>query len=317
MSAPGDSRKVVFAALGANLLIGIAKFVAAWLSGSAAMLAEGVHSVADTTNQALLLVGMSLAAKDDPRFPLGRAGERYFWGFVVALMLFLGGGVFTIYEGVHKLAEGGGAHDQPLVSVVVLVVSLGIEGVSFFIALREFERSRAGRPFRQALFHGRDPTIPIVLLEDAGAVAGLAIALVSVVAAWTMGSAKADAIGSLCIGVLLCGIGLLLAFETHGLIIGEGATPEMRDRTLSLVRGTPGVEAVTQMLTLHLGPDTILLALKIRFLRGSTIEDVERVTNELEERVRAAVPEMKRIFVEADGQYDQEQDPAYSMRVRR
>lgn len=314
MSAPGSgsAKKVVFAALGGNALIAVAKFFAAWLSGSAAMLAEGVHSVADTANQALLLVGMGLALREDPhRYPLGRSGERYFWAFVVALMLFLLGGVFAIYEGVKKLAGHHGEQHSLGVSAAILVVSLAIEGASFTVAAREFARSRGSRSFREALFHGRDPTIPIVLLEDTGAVLGLSVALISVAATWMTGSPVADAVGSLVIGILLCAIGLLLAFETHGLIIGEGATPEIREKALEVIRQTPGVDEVTQMLTLHLGPDTILLALKVRFVRDADLQKVERVTNDLEERVRAAIPEMKRIFVEADGQYDAAFDPAF------
>lgn len=319
MSAPGagDSRKVVLAALTGNLLIAVAKFVAAAMSGSAAMLAEGVHSVADTANQALLLLGMSLSNKDDPRFPMGRAGERYFWAFVVALMLFLLGGVFALYEGVKKLS-GHTSHGASMgVSVAVLVVSLVIEGGSFSVAAREFRRARGSRSLRDALFHGRDPTIPMVLLEDTGAVVGLLIALASVLVTWVTGSGVADAVGSLGIGIVLCGIGLLLAFETHGLIIGEGATPEVRAKALGVIRATPGVDEVTQMLTLHLGPDTILLALKVRFRPDATVRDVEEVTNDIEERVRAEIPEMKRIFVEADSVYDSALDPAFGGEVPR
>src|SRR5438477_12039803 len=156
----GDTRKVVIAALGSNALIALAKFVAAGLSGSAAMLAEATHSLADTANQALLLVGMRLSSRSDPaRYPFGRASERYFWAFVVSLMLFLLGGLFAIYEGVHKLLE---PHQPPGsfgVSTAVLVVSLALEGGSFWVASREFARGRRGRSLRAALFDGRDPTI--------------------------------------------------------------------------------------------------------------------------------------------------------------
>lgn len=306
----------MLAALTGNLLIAIAKFVAAAMSGSAAMLAEGVHSIADTANQALLLVGMSLSTRDDPRFPMGRAGERYFWAFVVALMLFLLGGVFALYEGVKKFYAPASHGSSMGVSLAVLVVALAIEGASFSVAVREFQRARGSGSLRNALFHGRDPTIPIVLLEDTGAVVGLLIALASVLVTWVTGSAVADAVGSLGIGIVLCGVGLLLAFETHALIIGRGATPEVRERALAVIRGTPGVDDVTQMLTLHLGPDTILLALKVRFFREASVRDVERVTNDIEERVRAEVPEMKRIFVEADGVYDSSLDPALAARFR-
>jgi cation diffusion facilitator family transporter len=313
MSAPssGDPKKVVIAALTGNALIAVSKFVAAYLSGSAAMLAEGVHSLADTSNQGLLLLGMGLALRSDPRrYPLGRAKESYFWAFVVALMLFSLGGAFAIYEGIHKLRDLGHEPGSPIVSLVVLVVSLAIEGASFFVAMREFNKTRHGRSFRAALFEGRDPTIPVVVLEDAGAVLGLLVALVAVTLTWVTGSGVYDGIGSLLIGVLLCSVGIMLAFETHGLLIGEGATPETREKALAAAEGTPGVEAVTQILTMHLGPNTILLALKVRFARKSRVEDVERITNQIEERVLAAVPEMKKIFVEADGSYDVTRDPA-------
>lgn len=311
MSAPGDSRKVVLAALGGNVLIAVAKLIAAVLSGSAAMLAESVHSLADTGNQALLLLGMGLSRKEDrERFPFGRAMETYFWAFIVSLMLFSLGGTFAIYEGIHKLIGPPHEPGSMLVSVGVLLVSLGIEGASFSVAVREFNRTRRGRSVRQALLAGRDPTIPIVLLEDAGAVVGLGIALVSVVVSRVTGSGVADGVGSIVIGVLLCGIATVLARVTHGLLIGEGATPEMRDRTLTVIVGTPGVMDVTQMLTMHLGPDTVVLALKVRFARGSSVEEVERITNLLEERVRAEIPEMKKIFVEPDGDYDSLRDPA-------
>lgn len=312
----GDPRKVVLAALGSNALIALAKFVAAAFSGSAAMLAEAVHSLADTANQGLLLVGMKLSARTNPdRYPLGRASERYFWAFVVSLMLFLLGGLFAIYEGVHKLAS---PHEKPgnlVVSAVVLIISFALEGASFWVASKEFAHSRGNRSLRAALFDGRDPTIPLVLLEDTGAVIGLGIALVSVVVTWITGSTMADAIGSLLIGVLLCTVGLSLAFETHGLLIGEGVTREVKERALAIIRGTPGVEGVTQFLSLHLGPDTILIALKIRFRRGAMVEEVEQTTNLIEARIREVMPEMKKIFVEADGAYDGALDPAMTSGV--
>jgi cation diffusion facilitator family transporter len=307
----GDPRKVVVAALTSNALIAVAKFVAAAFSGSAAMLAEAVHSLADTANQALLLVGMKLSSRVNPeRFPFGRAAERYFWAFVVSLMLFLLGGLFAIYEGVHKLMAPHETPGKLGVSAAVLAISFGLEGASFWVASKEFARGRGGRSLRAALFDGRDPTIPLVLLEDTGAVVGLLIALVAVLITWVTGSSLPDAIGSLAIGVLLCTVGLSLAFETHGLLIGEGVTHEVRDRALGIIRETPGVEAVTQFLSMHLGPDTIVVALKVRFRRGAVVDEVERTTNAIESRLRSALPEMKKIFVEADGAYDRALDPA-------
>jgi cation diffusion facilitator family transporter len=300
----GSGAKVVIAAMVANGGIAIAKFVAAYLSGSVTMTAEGVHSLADTANQGLLLLGMGLARKVDPeRYPLGRAKESYFWAFIVSLMLLFMGAVFAIFEGVHKLREVGHHQSSQLVPIIVLSVSILLEGGSFWVAIREFRKAKGDRPLRDALFHGKDPTIPVVLLEDAGAMVGLFVALVAVVITAVTGSPAADAIGSITIGVLLCLIGLTLAHDTRSLLIGEGATSETRKEAVQIILGTDGVEDVTEMLTMHLGPDTILVALKVRFRAGMSVEESERVVDFLEERVRAKIPQMKKIFVEADSDF--------------
>jgi cation diffusion facilitator family transporter len=299
-----NARKVVIAAMIGNGLIAAAKFVAATLSGSVAMLAEGAHSLVDTANQALLLVGISLSKKTDPaRFPLGRAKETYFWAFIVALVLFCMGGVYGIYEGVHGLTGPRTTPGSPFSALAVILVSLVFEATSFTVALREFKKQRGMRSLDEALFQGRDPTIPVVLLEDTCAVIGLLIAFTSVLVSSASGSTVPDAIGSILIGTLLCAAGLLLARDTRSLIIGEGVTPEIGQRALDLARGTAGVEAITQMLTYHLGPDTVLMALKVRFSPRTPVEEIERITDDLEARVRAELPMMKRIFVEADGDY--------------
>ncbi len=306
----GDPKKVVVAALLANGGIAIAKFVAAWLSGSVAMVAEGVHSVADTSNQALLLVGMGLAAKRDPvRFPMGRAAEQYFWAFIVSLMLFFLGGVYALYEGIHKLLENDSHPGSVTAPVIVLVISIALEGKSFLVAMKEFNHQRGGRPIKEALFGGRDPIIPVVLLEDFAAIVGLIIALIAVGASWLTGSTMADGIGSMVIGLLLCSVGIVLAYKTHGLIIGAGITPHDRELALEITRKTPGVEDVTQLLSLHLGPDSAILALKVRFPQGSTLEEVEAITDAAEERIREKLPHMKRIFIEPDSDYDVSKDP--------
>jgi cation diffusion facilitator family transporter len=299
-----SNQKVVLAALSGNAVITVAKFVAALLSGSVAMLAESVHSLADTANQGLLLLGTHLGKKDDPvRYPLGRAREIYFWAFVVAMMLFLLGGVFAVSEGIHKLFAPAEKPALPLLPLVVLGVSVVCEAVSFAVALREFRRQKGELSFREALFGGKDPTIPIVLLEDSGALVGLTVALVAVVTSWLTGSNLPDAIGSVVIGVLLCTIGLLLARDTKSLLIGEGATVEHRREAMAAIESTPGVQAVTQMLTYHLGPETVLLALKIRFDSRLSVAELEQAIDDLEARVRTRVPVMKKIFVEPDGDY--------------
>ena len=300
---PGHQR-VVLAAMSGNAVITVAKTVAALSSGSVAMLAESVHSLADTANQALLLLGTHLGKKSDPvRHPLGRAAEVYFWAFVVAMMLFLLGGLFAVYEGVHKLLAPPEEPAAPLLPLIVLAISVVCETASFVIALREFRKQQGKRSFREALFAGKDPTVPIVLLEDSGALLGLGLAVVAVLASWLTGSHLPDAIGSVAIGVLLCTIGFLLARDTKSLLIGEGATAEDRRQALQAIAGASGVEAVTQMLTYHLGPDTVLLALKIRFARHLSVDEVEKAVDDVEARVRARVPIMKRIFVEPDGDF--------------
>ena len=308
MSSPGtaDSRKVVVAALMGNAAIATAKFTAAVISGSVTMLAEAVHSLADTSNQALLLLGIQLSHKVDPsRYPLGRAKESYFWAFIVALMLFFVGGVYAVYEGLHKLSAADRTPGSFIAPVAVLGVSLCFEAASFTVAAREFNKERGSRPWLRTVFSGKDPTIPLVLLEDTAALLGLSIALVSIGASWFWQSAIPDAIGSILIGALLCTVGLALARDTRSLLIGEGVTPEVRAELLELASGTEGVDRVTQLLTFHLGPQTVLVALKVRFRSGMLVDESERVVDDLEARIRARLPQMKRIFVEADGDFDE------------
>jgi cation diffusion facilitator family transporter len=304
-----DARKVVIAALLGNLGIAAAKFVAAWLSGSTAILAEGVHSMADTGNQALLLVGMGLAKQHRPElYPLGRDKESYFWAFIVALLLFFVGGVFAVYEGVHKLFGVEEAHGSPLIPLGVLAVSLLMEGGSFLVAFKEFNKGRGTTPFLKALFSSKDPTIPVVLLEDTAAVCGLVIAFLAIGIAALTHNPMADALGSIVIGVLLCAVGLVLARYTRSLLLGEGVAPQVRERILGLVEGTPGVLKLTQFLSMHLGPEAVILALKVRFEPKMALEEVERVIDDIEARVRAAEPGMSKIFVEPDSDYDAAQD---------
>ena len=300
-----DTRKVVLAALAGNVAIAACKFAAAYLSHSTATLAEAVHSLADTGNQGLLLVGMQLAARPpDERFPFGRAGERYFWPFVVALLLFSVGGAFAIFDGVSHLVHPHVEPHQRLWSYGVLGVSLAIEGLSFKVAYAEFRKLAGDRTIRRALFDSRDPTIPLVLAEDTTAITGLFVALLAVGLSDLTGQDFWDPLGSVVIGLLLCAVSIVLARITHGLLIGESATPEDRGKVLELTRAVDGVDAVTQLLTLHLGPDVILLSMKIAFRPSLTVREVEDVTNEIEKRVRAAMPQMRKIFIEVDSRGD-------------
>jgi cation diffusion facilitator family transporter len=307
MSVP-DTRKVVVAALAGNVAIAVCKFGAAYLSRSTSTLAEAVHSLADTGNQALLLVGMRLAARPaDERFPFGRASERYFWPFVVALILFSVGGAFAVFEGAHKLVEPdpAPASAHGLVwSYGVLGISLLFESLSFRVAWAEFRKVARGRPLLKVIFSTRDPTIPLVLAEDLTAIVGLALALAAVALTNLTGLAVFDSLGSILIGLLLATVALVVARITHGLLIGESAAPEEQARALVLTESIPEVKAVTQLLTMHLGPDVVILAMKIAFRDGIDVAGIEDATNRIEARIRGELPQMRKIFVEVDSRGD-------------
>jgi cation diffusion facilitator family transporter len=308
----GDPLKVIRAAFAANLAIAVCKFVAAYLSSSTATLAEAVHSLADTGNQALLLTGVVLAVRRDSRYAFGRAAERYFWPFVVALLLFSVGGAFAVYEGVHKLfsPEPPDLHDfwslrhGPLTSLLVLGVSVILEGYSCSVALGEFRRAAPGKPLARALFEVKDPTIPLVLLEDISALVGLSIALVAVSLAALTRNGVWDALGSIVIGLLLMVVAVLIARDTHSLLLGERATPEMERAAQRIAEATEGVLKVTQLLTMHLGPDFIVLAMKVAFAPDLRLEGIEAAINEIERRIRSEQPSMKKIFIEPDSHGD-------------
>ena len=304
MSGQADSKKVVIAALAGNVAIAVCKFGAAYMSGSTATLAEAVHSLADTGNQALLLVGMRLAAAGaSDKFAFGRASERYFWPFVVALLLFSVGGAFAVFEGIDHLFHGG-PQGSRLWSYGVLGVSLVMEAMSFRVAFREFKLMAKGKPLREALFDSRDPTIPLVLAEDTMAMVGLVLAFVAVGLSQITSIAWLDPAGSILIGIALCGVAVLLAKITHALLIGESATAEDQTTALDITEAVEGVERVTQMLTLHLGPEEVVLAMKLAFRAGMKVEEVEDLTNEIERRIRAKMPHMRKIFIEVDSRGD-------------
>jgi cation diffusion facilitator family transporter len=305
MSGP-DTRKVVIAALAGNMAIAVCKFGAAFMSGSTATLAEAVHSVADTGNQGLLLVGLRLAARPaDDRFPFGRSGEKYFWPFVVALMLFSVGGAFAVYDGAsHLMHPSHGEHGSRFWSYGVLGISLAFEAMSFRVAWKEFKILAKGRPWIVAVREARDPTIPLVLAEDTTALIGLAIAFLAVLTSHLTGQAFWDPLGSIMIGLLLAAVAVALARNTHTLLVGASADPEEQGHALSLTEATPGVEKVTQILTFHVGPDVVILAMKIGFTKSMKADEIEETINDIERRVRAELPLMRKIFIEVDANGD-------------
>ncbi len=318
MASP-DSRKVVIAALAGNVAIAICKLTAALLSHSTATLAEAAHSVADSGNQGLLLLGIGLALKPaDEDFPFGRSAERYFWPFVVALMLFSLGGTFAIVEGVNRLISGPSAAEiaakyvqiagirfpSVYLSYAVLGASFFFEALSFRVAYGEFKVQAKGKPVIEAIFDARDPTVPLVLAEDSTALLGLGIALVAVILSNVTGNFWWDPLGSVLIGILLAGVSVMLARVTHALLIGKSVLEEDRARILAIAGKIEGVEKVTQLLAMHLGPDVVIVALKIAFTPTMTVAQIEATTNAMEKELREAMPEMRKIFVEADSKGD-------------
>jgi cation diffusion facilitator family transporter len=309
----GDPKKVVRAALVANLAIAAAKFVAAFLSGSAATLAEAIHSLADSGNQILLLVGIVLAARpEDARHPFGRAAERYFWPFMVAVMLFTVGGAFSIFEGIAHLrhpaeivrGDFGTWRSGPRASLVVLGVSVALEAYSCKVAYDEFTRERGQERVSRALFEGRDPTIPLVLLEDFAALAGLAIAFVAVLLTVITGDARIDACGSIGVGVLLVVVAAFVARDVHGLLIGEGLTDANLTRARATLASTEGVVRVVTVRSLHLGPHEALLGAKVAFDPRYGTAEIEAAIDRAEVALRDAVPILKYVYLEPDSDAD-------------
>jgi len=293
--------KAVLAALAANLGIAVVKFLAFLLTQSSSMLAESIHSVADSGNQVLLLVGGRRARRDpDPEHPFGYGRERYIYGFIVAIVLFAVGGLFALYEGYHKVVHPEAIHSWQWVPVVVLVISIVLEGNSFRTALHE---SRAGR--RKAGFLGyirraKDPELPVVLLEDSAALLGLVFALFGVGLTLLTGNGVFDGIGTLAIGVLLVCVAATLAVETKSLLLGESATVANVRAIEAAVLDGPEVERIIHMRTMHLGPDELLVAVKVAVHHDDTAQQVASGIDAIERRIRAAVPIAHVIYIEPD-----------------
>lgn len=305
MSAPGDGHgtKAVLAALIANAAIAVAKFVGFLVTGSSAMLAESVHSVADSGNQGLLLLGGKRAKKEaDAQHPFGYGRERYFWAFVVALVLFSLGGLFSLYEGFHKLEEAseGGELTSPGVAVGILVFAIVAEGFSFRTAIVESNKVRGEQSWWRFVRTAKSPELPVVLLEDLGALVGLVLALVGVSLAAVTGDLVWDALGTMAIGILLLIIAVFLVIEMKALLIGESATPaQVTDIRSALVDGA-AVTSIIHLKTMHIGPDEVLVAAKISVALGLSIAELADAIDAAELRVRTAVPLARSIYLEPD-----------------
>ncbi|WP_327297275.1 cation diffusion facilitator family transporter [Streptomyces sp. NBC_01197] len=299
MSASGGTKAIV-AALGANLSIAVAKFVAFLFSGSSSMLAESVHSLADSGNQGLLLLGGKKAQREaTPQHPFGYGRERYIYAFLVSIVLFSVGGMFAVYEGYEKVKHPHSL-DNWYWPVGVLVFALIAEGYSFRTAIKESNQTRGTLSWAQFIRRAKAPELPVVLLEDFGALIGLVLALAGVGLAVSTGNGVWDGIGTLCIGTLLILIAIVLAAETKSLLLGEAAGTEEVDKIKEAIVDHETVTSVIHMRTLHLGPEELLVAAKIAVQHDDTAAEVARAINAAEARIREAVPIARVIYLEPD-----------------
>jgi cation diffusion facilitator family transporter len=296
----GGTRAII-AALLANLGIAAAKFVAFFVTGASSMLAEGIHSLADSGNQVLLLVGGKRAQRAaTPAHPFGFGRDRYVYGFLVAIVLFSVGGLFAIYEGVHKLQHPE-ALESPIWAIAVLLVAIVLESYSLRTAIKETNAVRpAGESYWQFIRHARAPELPVVLLEDTAALLGLAFALLGVGLAAITGEPVFDALGTVLIGILLVAVAAILGVETKSLLLGEAATPAMQRRIVDALEAGDSGLSVIHMRTQHLGPEELLVGAKVAVPHDDTAVSIARAIDEAEARIRAAEPMARVIYLEPD-----------------
>lgn len=302
MAGSESSKVSIYAAMAANVAIAIAKFVGAGISGSSAMLSEGIHSVVDSVNEVLLLYGLKQSeAGPDEKFPLGRSQELYFWSLMVAVLIFALGGGISVYEGIQQLRSPTEGSESALVSYCVLGAAAVFEGVALTISIREFRKAQpeASKNLWQAIRESKDPSSFIVIVEDAAALLGLFVAFGGVYLSELRGNGIYDAIASILIGALLTLVATLLVIETKGLLIGESASPDVRASISDLVQSDTAVTAMETPITLHLGPRDIMLALNIEFKDGLSADEIEAAVRRLESCIRDRHGEVKRIFIEA------------------
>lgn len=298
MAASG-SRTVIFAALAGNAAIALTKFAAAAATGSAAMLSEAIHSVVDTGNQLLLLYGLKRAAKPpDAKHPFGYGLQLYFYTFVVAVMIFGLGAVISVLHGVEKIRHPASV-EHAWVNYLVLGVGVLFEGAVWLVALKGFNRERAGRPWLASFRSSKDPTVFTVLFEDTAALLGLAVALLGVFLSESLNMPVLDGVASVLIGVILAGTAFFLAYESQSLLTGEAASHETRVGINRIARAEPGVVGLNQALTMHFGPNDVLVALSLDFEDSLPAGEVERAVTRIERAIKRAHPDVSRVFVEA------------------
>ncbi|MEJ7601671.1 MAG: cation diffusion facilitator family transporter [Kofleriaceae bacterium] len=296
----GQGTGYIFRALGANLTIAVAKGIGAFITGSGALLAETLHSLSDCVNQVLLLVGLKQSARPpDARYPLGQGRNLYFWSFMVAMLLFLGGGAYAIYEGVHKLRHPEPL-DKPLIAVGILVFSLAIEGWALAGAYKAVAARKGNRSLIKYLRETKDSDLVVIFGEDGAAVLGLALALIAVLIAMATGNPAWDALGSLAIGAVLIGVAFFLAVEVKSLLLGESADPALLEIIEACAKEDPRILKVLRTLTVQQGPGEIVVACKLQFRADLTTQTLVDSINQFEVRLHEKVPEVRWSFIEPD-----------------
>ena len=294
------SKKVIYAALVGNAGIAVTKFIATAMTGSSAMLAEAIHSVVDTGNQLLLLWGIKRAARPaDAQFPLGHGKEVYFWSFVVAILIFAVGAGVSVYEGIKHLL-----HPNPVehvgVSYIVLSIAMVFEGGAWWFALRGFRATKGSRGYFEAVRAGKDPTLFVVLFEDSAALLGLVVAFIGIGLGQLTGNPYFDGGASVVIGLILATVASLLAWETKGLLIGEAADPEVQRRIREIISTHPGIKTLNELITMHMGPQNILVNVSVDFADELSSNAVEAAAADINRWIKQAVPDVRRVFIEAE-----------------
>jgi len=294
------SRKVIIAALIGNTLIAVTKFVASAISGSSAMFSEAIHSLVDTGNQVLMLYGLKRAGlPPDERFPFGHGKEVYFWSFVVAILIFAVGAGISFYEGLHSLGRPRELAN-PAINYVVLLLAMVFEGGAWLFAWREFNLRRGQRGIFEAVAGGKDPSLFVVLFEDSAAMLGLLVALFGVLLTQLTGNSVYDSVASMLIGAILGATAIWLAYETKGLLIGESARPDIVAGIRDLAREFQCINHVNEVLTMHMGPEYILVNLSVEFCDAARADDIEVAIEGLNRQLKSRYPQIKRVFIEAE-----------------
>ena len=299
----GSSKKVIYAALLGNLAIAVTKFTASAISGSSAMMSEGIHSLVDTGNQILLLYGMKQSVMPaDDRFPFGHGKEIYFWSFIVAILIFALGAGISIYEGISHIRHPQAMGD-PVINYIVLVFAIVFEGFAWFFALSEFSKTKGRWGYIEAVQRGKDPTMFVVLFEDSAAMLGLLVALAGISLTQYTGDPVYDGIASVVIGLVLAATAIWLAYETKSLLIGESANLSVVNRIRELAREMPEVNHVNEILTMHMGPEFILVNISIHFQEELPAGDIETANAWLDAAIKKEFSNVKRIFIEAEAKH--------------